>query len=1355
MPASADCLSTVQIVPSGLFLALDSTSGIPVGVRQAERIPGIVQVHFGNGALGALNVTAALREQPGVATAHMVEILSDTQAASITWDALAERSAVHGIYIDVPNRPELLSLYPDRVLPIDANHRFTTAENARGVRVLPVKHLLPLPSGAVAPAAYAMMPGQIRHAGTSTHVGLPAEVVNSRHPSRTEIPTLVELPELAEPRPAIDSHAKLIRELEELNVGEQRVLEVKGSETVRTSRYLVIREADGLSVLGERNGRIVAEPLPREFTSLRIGTPKIAESRPTPVRKATLADQRAAADQFHATAQRQIEQGDALIAALSDLTNHSFIKKNSFGDAFRVWLESNDVLDAVLQVRQADTALKDLSLWTAEPGAAENRARAVDKIAASIVHFAQVSEDVAHSMQAVVDEQVVAAVVEAEGGEASETIASILKYSTAALNTVAAATLPTGMTFAPALVQAGNVAASQLALKAFKLWREHDYQQAHSVGEALGSLDKDPTLMAKKVIESYKRGFELVMAFAGVGGAYFPAWPVLSAGVTAIVNGYLDDIMRRTSEIAGADHTNFGMRMAEEGYKAIKEKVESLDTWKSINDAAKGEPNWFELGGIGTEILTRTLMPLITRILPPRAEELVTGDDLRKLITRLVGEQTGRVASQPTLDPTDFTRIPDGVPRHDRHGRPVELYAPLPSTATNARVAVRIQGTLVWGELNVATAVFTPTRLDPSAVVPQHDWLPRVVNAAGYKIGDRQVKGTWHRPRFDGFRVDNNTVRTEPGLDDPKARANPENPNTAETVHAGGFDAYLFISEDGVWEWAHTMSPTSGMDSDEYNLSKTFDKNPEWIKPFRWDPPGVLAVDFAKGQHTLAATNDLPGHNPWALRQFAADIARRALLLSAVRGTTTGLLKINIEGSGHHHTLSFLDSEETPRQRATAVHDELRRLVTQELNRRLTPDRAMPDVGDMFASRTTRDTEAASRAPRHVRLGDAEAQERQTLVWVDEVGTPLKPGSMAFVQDTPRSTWLENIVQDDHFRHPQAENLIILSATKSTEVPKLPDGLLDAAKARPNLTVVVLPDENVRTPETHRRRLALLLEQFSMDGRTVVTIAPRDLVTQMRSTVGLYGGGLIRLAKPKSGGGLNVRNEYEATSSTDDVQPRQARLESDRLKVTAELLDMSWQLSKPTEAVKQVDPVFGSWLFDPSVRSQVQKMVANLASIDTPSNRERLDQTILRQTENSSIAVAREVLKFGPKADVVVQVVEAPEKRPATVLSAFANKVASAADLVGLSKAATLGDTAKAQYSAGRFTESVLSKLESIITDKGFTDAAQFITDHKDSLDGAQRTSWAKAITDLNDTFGDKYRKQLEELQTTVLDCFK
>ncbi len=163
----AICLEGWTPVASGLYLSVDPTASVPARVLETPARPGIVQVHVGEGSLGATRIVDALSREHVATIARMVQILAPERTGSIT---RADVGSGLGLPVDLPGRLDLVDPADQRVLPIDDGGRVTDPRSATGVRVLPEKHLVDILATAVArgvvPASYPPMSG--RSASTAT-----------------------------------------------------------------------------------------------------------------------------------------------------------------------------------------------------------------------------------------------------------------------------------------------------------------------------------------------------------------------------------------------------------------------------------------------------------------------------------------------------------------------------------------------------------------------------------------------------------------------------------------------------------------------------------------------------------------------------------------------------------------------------------------------------------------------------------------------------------------------------------------------------------------------------------------------------------------------------------------------------------------------------------------------------------------------------------------------------------------------------------------------------------------------------------------------------------------------------------
>ncbi|GGK78658.1 hypothetical protein [Mangrovihabitans endophyticus] len=261
------CLDGMVVVRSGRWLSPDP-AGVPPGwVVRASAVRGVVQVHFGPGSLGAVAVRDALwREDPGV-VARMVEVLEPGQAATISLAEVVARTAVHGLYVDLPRRADLVDAADVRLLPIDGRHRVVSPERASGVRVLPARHRLPgEPSASGGGLLFAPMSGQMRLRAGGVEVGLPAAVVHRRRDLRAAALAAAGTAVVPGASVAASGYAGLLMLLDGVRAGALSSLTV-GTAEGGTAEFFVVGARDGVAVV-DPSGQPVLLPLRPETIRL-------------------------------------------------------------------------------------------------------------------------------------------------------------------------------------------------------------------------------------------------------------------------------------------------------------------------------------------------------------------------------------------------------------------------------------------------------------------------------------------------------------------------------------------------------------------------------------------------------------------------------------------------------------------------------------------------------------------------------------------------------------------------------------------------------------------------------------------------------------------------------------------------------------------------------------------------------------------------------------------------------------------------------------------------------------------------------------------------------------------------------
>ncbi|WP_306204582.1 hypothetical protein [Actinoplanes sp. RD1] len=255
-------------MPSGVFLSLDADAAVPARVRAAPRINGLVRVWFDRGALGAASITG-VQARNAATLDRWTDVLEAGEGSTVSRAQIDERGKAHGMYVDAPGRRDLLDPADDRILPIDNDHRVVDARRATGVRVIPEIHIVDRIAGLIRPHIVPgddPFPGQLRFHGAIAYLGLPAEVVSRRHAG------VGAVPESPAGMAAADGYADLLSHLGSLPVGSRTTVETVPLDGMRTDRFLVINDPDGLSVLQDAGGTIGAARMPRAFSALRYAT---------------------------------------------------------------------------------------------------------------------------------------------------------------------------------------------------------------------------------------------------------------------------------------------------------------------------------------------------------------------------------------------------------------------------------------------------------------------------------------------------------------------------------------------------------------------------------------------------------------------------------------------------------------------------------------------------------------------------------------------------------------------------------------------------------------------------------------------------------------------------------------------------------------------------------------------------------------------------------------------------------------------------------------------------------------------------------------------------------------------------
>ncbi|WP_306204561.1 hypothetical protein [Actinoplanes sp. RD1] len=982
------------------------------------------------------------------------------------------------------------------------------------------------------------------------------------------------------------------------------------------------------------------------------------------------------------------------------------------------------------------------------PSAAEQAGfnQAYADVAHSSEALAKYSETIAHQVKTTIEHRAVNAVVGQQETRFGAALDKFLATASTAANMGAGMLIPTGMSWATALVNLGTTGATQAATHMYQQWQSRHFSDEHTLTEALHEHQRNPLLMAEQNLKAVKEGFGLFMAAAGIGGGYVPGWAIISAALAKIGNAYLDaelqlakDMLEHPDRVV--EERVLSWRLAEDIWTSVRteihDKVKDPSTLMTLYGAATGEADVLGLAGIGSDIAVAGIIEIVKAIIPLHPEHPVTESTMLDSIRALAGAHvTDGYQPVPTISrATSFGPLPEGVPERTIHGHRV-----LAADAHQSQVQIEYHGAKVWGSLDGETGEFTPVRLDDGSYVPQHVWKNRTVgrNSYSYKITgsdgrEREVlvRGTWSEP------------------------------------FAGTSFTKVFRTEDGRLEWGQPMAPTS-TDSDEYNLHKVLD--PSWFTDFVWEPQDVLSVDHGHSDLGLTAAGRHPEHDPWAMEQKASWIARRAVALSLSTGRATDLLTVHVEGGGHGHNalrrgfehLTGHDenarAQETGRLRAASVRAWMVERVGHHLGRfadkyRIAPGR-VPAAESLFAPATSRGTATTTRAPGRGVLG--EEAMRQTFVWADE-HEALSPGAfMPGPDELAEPAWMAQVRAGLVPADENVPNVTVFAAESATAV-KLPAGLADAARQRPDRQFLVVDGgRSGKLPAEAVAQLNLALVQFQAGGRTVTPVVRGTRGPQIDRVLSEYGAGVV-LEIPAGLGRVFV----SASPAEDFVYDPALQSET----IGVEMLDDA-ALSRSAQPVElpEIDEAVGGFLYSlSSVEDRFGALKAQWQHFSQDSTREQIKTTVDRVPDVAAMALAKPLLDFGPEDDTVVQVMTRPvSERPAVLAKVFADRLADgtadAEKLATISDAATRGADRETQHGYGPFVTGLM--LDSIEKARAgqFADAEALVRGMKGAgkLTGEQINAWTTAVGQLRDStrdLTDVAKQQFLDLQAAIAEC--
>ncbi|GGK78852.1 hypothetical protein [Mangrovihabitans endophyticus] len=698
-------------------------------------------------------------------------------------------------------------------------------------------------------------------------------------------------------------------------------------------------------------------PLPSPATVLT------REAAPTSGRSSTDTGFTLFDDNLRDLAHAQVEQGNHLIEVLSGLLAHDFIKESVWA-AWTVRRNRSKLARAVadLEGRAEDLArMEDARTATARiPRQVRVEVRV--RLAQSLENVSRVTERAGHRIKQLIEDKAIRAGLRA--GNTHERAKKSLGYVSSALTAAAPLAIPAGAALAPAALELGVKAAAAASLEAFQRWQEHVYRREHSSGEALLAHDQDPLTMARAIVAKQEQAIELLMAAAGIGGAYVPGWPLISSAITKVLQGYLQErvtLAQRDLEgttPAGQDRWRRAVDSAwDRLHHEVKAKRTDIGSLQQAFNTLHGDPDYLGLANIASDAAVEAALGALLAVMPPRPAEPVTGAMLRTAVLDVVGKlKTGWYTPQPTQPALRSDEsVPAGVPTTDDRGRPIQAYRANYSDEEHAYVAVEFSGARFWGYLNRFTRSFRPVRPVPAGPEVAERWFNRVLKNGRYlelppegsTAKPTPVPGQWYR-LLDLY--------------------------------------YGFLREsDGVLEVAGPAYATSRMSTDEHNIHLTHLRHPQWVSnTFDWDPPALLTLDFSRSEFT-------PVSDLWATRQFAYAIAGRLIDDHTAPHGPVARPQVHVDGGGNRHPVQTaivrLLTEPGPRtapghRRATAVQDLLARLVSEEMRRiqreRDLTDADLPQVpADLFAPVVDRGRSARDGA------GSGRRQRRQSHAWIE------------------------------------------------------------------------------------------------------------------------------------------------------------------------------------------------------------------------------------------------------------------------------------------------------------------------------------------------------------------------------------
>lgn len=259
------CFRGFTPVASGIYLRLErAVTDVPPHVRGAQPIAGLAQAHMHQDALGAESVRAALRLQGPSTVARLSVSLPPEFSKIISREAALSAVDHFGVYLDLPERADLVDPADDRFLPITIQRRVTRSDSATGVRLIPQRHLLEDLTATVdsqAASGYEPMRGQLRLAADNVEIGAPRAVALALPRWAADPPSALGAPM------AVKTYAELMSHLDGLAKWQQA--KVTAVASGRTHEVSVRMHPWGLEA---------SAPLPRRPDSLSVALPDPALS---------------------------------------------------------------------------------------------------------------------------------------------------------------------------------------------------------------------------------------------------------------------------------------------------------------------------------------------------------------------------------------------------------------------------------------------------------------------------------------------------------------------------------------------------------------------------------------------------------------------------------------------------------------------------------------------------------------------------------------------------------------------------------------------------------------------------------------------------------------------------------------------------------------------------------------------------------------------------------------------------------------------------------------------------------------------------------------------------------------------